>query len=460
MHKGQVDSLTTVWRDGRLERCTDSFVMTPETKPRELQVLNLHPEVRFQEFQGFGAAFTEASGSVLNNLPPEQAEKLVADCYGEQGLGYTWARVPVDSCDFSLGMYSACRPGADGADRPTVDADSFREHEQTHIIPWLHQAQALVRRRGFEQLRLCLVPWSPPAWMKSNGSRTGGGSLLPEFRQAWARYLCRYLQAYESNGLPVAMLGTQNEPNAVQTWDSCCYTARQEREFLEGFLQPELRRHGLGHVGLSAWDHNREGLFERIDEICTSAAQGLIAAAAFHWYSGDHFAALELVAKTYPELLLIFSEGCIEYSRSNPESQLAHAQRYGHNIIGDLNHGAHVWLDWNLTLDAGGGPNHVGNYCAAPIMCRADGLGWERRLSWYYLEHFSRHICPGSRRIGHSLYTDQLEATAWQRPDSSLVAVVMNPGEQELPLVLRCAGRAMETTVPGSGIVSFRYWPV
>jgi glucosylceramidase len=462
MKSGKLEWITTRWQDGKANRSMGSVATTAEAKPQENKVLNLYPRVMFQEFQGFGAAFNESVGSVLNSLPPGEAQGILADCYGEDGLGYTWARVPIDSCDFSLSTYSACEPGPEG---PRLNQESFRKHEQTFIIPWLQKARDLAGRRSAtqrqsqkqNQLQLCMVPWSPPAYMKTNASRTGGGSLLPEFRQDWARYLCRYVQAYETSGLPVAFLGTQNEPNAVQTWDSCLYNPAQEREFLQQFLHPELALHDLSHVRLSAWDHNREGLYDRISEICSEAPSGLVSAAAFHWYSGDHFQALDLVHQAFPELLLIFTEGCIEYSNSEQDSQLAHAQRYGHNIIGDLNHGCHAWLDWNLTLDSRGGPNHVGNYCDSPIMCNLTTGTVEKRLSFSYLEHFSRYIVPGSRRIGHSCHTDAVETTAWLQPDGTMVVVAMNTGTEDVPLMLRCEGRLAELVVPASGIVSLRY---
>lgn len=456
MGSGNLELVITAWRDGAIDTRSETADMAPESKPRELQAINLHPRLRYQEFTGFGAAFTESSGSVLNRLPRKRADSLIADYYGETGLGYVWARAPIDSCDFSFGMYSACRPGPDG---PTLDIASFKEHEMAYIIPWLREADDAVRKRGLGRLRLCLVPWSPPAYMKSNGSRTGGGELLPEHRLDWASYLCLYARAFEAEGLSVDFLGAQNKPNAVQTWDSCRYSPEQERDFLARYLGPELKRRGLGHIGLSAWDHNREGLYERIEAVCRDAPEGLVSAAAFHWYSGDHFEALELVRKAYPELLLLFTEGCIEYSRENEADQFAHARRYARNIIGDLNHGANAWIDWNLALDAGGGPNHVGNFCASPIMLTKDGASYERRLSYYYIGHFSRYIVPGSERIGMSCYTEGLACTAWRRPDGLVVAVVMNKGSEDRTAALRCEGRMHEASIPGNGIVTFLHYP-
>jgi glucosylceramidase len=122
-----------------------------------------------------------------------------------------------------------------------------------------------------------------------------------------------------------------------------------------------------------------------------------------------------------------------------------------------MNHGCHAWLDWNLTLDNRGGPNHAGNYCDAPIMCNLATGTCEKRLSYHYLEHFCRYIVPGSRRIGHSCYTDAVETTTWQQPDGSIAVVAMNAGAEDVPLVLRCEGRLAELVVPGRGIVSLRY---
>ncbi len=446
----EVEWMVTSWRSGRAERNTGISASVPEIRPRENHAINLHPGMRFQEFLGFGAAFTEASGSVLNRMPPDQAERVLKAFYSGEGLGYTWARVPIDSCDFSLSPYSAFQNGPDG---PRIDETSFREHELTHILPWLEKARDLVRNRGGE-LRLLMVPWSPPAHMKSNGRRSGGGSLLPEFRRDWAEYLCRYVKTYEDRGFTVTFLGSQNEPNASQTWDSCLFTPAEERDFLENFLHPALEAQRLKDVGLSAWDHNREGLFERIHEVCSDSGKNVVKAAAFHWYSGDHFEALDLVRRNFPELLLLFTEGCIEYRHSDPDSQLSHAERYGRNIIGDLNHGTNLWMDWNLTLDSVGGPNYAGNYCDATILCDIESGGFEKRLSYSYLEHFCRFILPGSIRMGLSCYTERLPCTAWLRPDGAMAAVVMNPGEKDLPVCVRCRGEVIEMGIPANGIVS------
>ncbi|TVR68067.1 MAG: glucosylceramidase [Spirochaetaceae bacterium] len=454
-----VEWMTTGFASGVMERNRGTETSRVETRPQEEHVVNLYPQHFFQEFHGFGTAITEAAGSVLNSMPRLQSERILDDCFGETGLGYSWVRVPIDSCDFALSPYSSFG-GKSGSE--AVDEEIFSDHDRRYIIPWLKEAQARLDVRRAGPLKLCMVAWSPPAFMKSNGDRNGGGTLLPEFRGSWARYLCRYLQAYEKEGFPVSYLGVQNEPSAAQLWDSCLYSAEEEKDFLETYLRPELARHNLDHVKLSIWDHNREGLFDRVLQICSGPADKHVDAAAFHWYSGDHFEALELVRREFPDLQLIFTEGCVEYKHHSPASQLQHARMYGHHIIGDLNHGANAWLDWNLVLDELGGPNHVGNFCDAPILCDCSTGTYSRRLTWHYLEHFVPWIRPGSRRIGFTRYTSDLELTAWKTPASgeapgdAVVLVAMNTKDRDIPIVLRCAGRLTDLVIPAESIASVR----
>jgi len=59
-------------------------------------------------------------------------------------------------------------------------------------------------------------PWSAPAWMKTSGSLIGG-TLKPEYYDAFARYLLRYVDAYAQAGVPIFALTLQNEPGFTPT---------------------------------------------------------------------------------------------------------------------------------------------------------------------------------------------------------------------------------------------------
>jgi glucosylceramidase len=361
------------------------------------------------------------------------------DYFSEGGLGYVLGRCPIDSCDFALGNYSAMNDPND------LNLNSFTlERDAKYIFPLLNDAL-----KETPSIKLTLSPWSPPAFMKSNGEKNNGGFLLPQYRKLWADYLCRYITEYRKMGYEVFALSVQNEPNAKQSWDSCLYTAEEEQIFIRDYLIDSIVKSQCEDVNLIVWDHNKERIFDRTETICSDEiTNNAVGGVGFHWYSGDHFEALELVRRKYPDKLLIFTEGCIEYSKFSSDSQLKNAQMYAHEIIGSMNAGMNAFLDWNLFLDFEGGPNHVNNLCDAPIMLSENGLDVRYNLSYDYIGHFSRYIKPGARRIGFSRYTHQLEVTAFENTDGKIVVVILNPTQQAHSFYLRYNGNLCPVDAP------------
>ena len=149
----------------------------------------------------------------------------------------------------------------------------------------------------------------------------------------------------------------------------------------------------------------------------------------------------------------MFSEGCCEFVKNDPEKELEHGQRYVHDIIGNLNAGMDTWFDWNLYLDEKGGPNHVSNFCSAPIMLDGEG-GYEKKASFSYIGHISRFILPGAKRIGWTKYTDRLEVTAFENPDGSLAAVFLNRTAEDLPVNIRLEGNVGRFVLPAQSIAT------
>ncbi len=409
-----------------------------------MQSVMVYPELRYQTFLGFGGAFTEASGYAFSKLTEGNKDKALELYFGEQGNGYHLMRSHIDSCDFSLGTYCAM------SDPEDLSMESFSlQREEKYIFPLM---RAAADKHG-KEFDLVLSPWSPPAFMKTNGDRTKGGKLKEEYRSFWAEYICRYIEEYEKKGFRVNRLTIQNEPAAVQSWDSCLYSAEEEKEFLRDYLYPTLLNKGLGHIKLMIWDHNKERMYERANAIIDPITDAMVDGVAFHWYSGDHFDAVRLTHERYPNKELIFSEGCVEYSRFNAD-QLKNAQMYAHDIIGNLNAGMTGFIDWNIFLDEKGGPNHVGNYCDAPVMVDTGTGDLMVKLSYDYIGHFSKFIKPGAERIGFTKYTDQLEMTAFCNEDQSIVLVMLNRGLVELPVTVELGDRIFKKVIPPQSIVT------
>lgn len=407
----------------------------------ENNVVNLYPQIEYQTIEGFGGALTEAACYVMSKLPEEKQEEILEAYFGAGGIGYRFIRTHIDSCDFSLGNYSAMDD-----DDPEMKSFSLKRDEKL-IIPAIKRAMEICP----QEIGVMLTPWSPPPFMKTNGQKNGGGSLEKKYYPMWAEYICRYIIEYRKRGINVSLLSVQNEPNAVQTWDSCVFTASEERELLCR-LYPALQKSGLGDVQILIWDHNKERVYERACEIIDDETCGMVSGVAFHWYSGDHFEALRLVSERFPGKKLVFSEGCVELSHYSGESELAKARRYAHDIIGNFNNGMNIFFDWNIALDERGGPNHAGNFCDAPVICDTAAGTYKKNLIFDYISHFSKHIKPGAKRIAFTKYTDTLEIVSAKNPGGDIISVIVNRMPFSQKIVIRLGGRQAEAELSEDSI--------
>lgn len=408
--------------------------------------LYLNTAKTFQTLEGFGAAFTEASALTWQKLSAaRQAEVLQAYFDPDRGHGYTLCRVHMNSCDFALGNYAHADEVGDVALR------SFNiDRDRQALLPMIQTAQQVAGRT----LQLLVSPWSPPAWMKSNGTMNHGGHLLPRYRDAWARCYVKFIQAYAAEGVPVWGVSVQNEPEAVQRWDSCIYTAEEERDFVRDHLGPALHAAGLGHIHIVVWDHNRDRLVERADLVYSDPeAAKYVWGAGFHWYCGDHFDQVQLLHDAWPDKQLLFTEGCQEGGPHLGEWELG--ERYARSMIQDLNHWTVGWIDWNLLLDHTGGPNHVGNLCSAPVMADVSNDTLLYQNSFAYLGHFSRFIRPGARRALCAATLEVLECTAFVNTDESLAVVVLNRSESAVNFTLRVGDAHYMCTLPARAIATY-----
>lgn len=406
----------------------ESISFEPDTNGQEGMLVNVYEDVEYQEIEGFGGAFTEAASATLDKMSAEKRKEILNSYFNpETGLGYTLCRTHINSCDFSLGNYAYVEEEGD------VELKTFNiDRDKKSLIPFIRDAIA-VKGSNF---KLFASPWSPPAWMKTTGKMNQGGKLKDVYKDTWARYFVKYIDAYAAEGIKIWGVTVQNEPKAVQSWDSCIYTAQEERDFVKYHLGPTFEKSDHGDVKIIIWDHNKERAYERSKvAFSDSEAAKYIWGVGFHWYSGDHFETLDALNRMFPDKKLIFTEGCQEGGVKL--GSWATGERYGHDIMGDLNSFTAAWVDWNLLLDEKGGPNHVGNYCDAPIIAdtASDSVIYES--SYYYIGHFSKFIKSGAKRIACSKYTDKLETTAFKNPDGEIVVIVLNRTDDEIPFILR-----------------------
>ena len=384
----------------------------------------VEPQRRFQSFLGIGGAITDATAEVFAGLDAaRQAELLRAYYDTEAGIGYSLARTTIHSSDFASGSYTYIEEGDE-------DLSTFSvEHDRRHRIPMIRRAIAAAGGR----LPLMASPWSAPAFMKDSGNMLQGGKLLPRYRQAWAKYYTKFIDAYAAEGIPVWAISLQNEPMARQTWESMLYTAEEERDFLRDHLGPAVAASAHPDTKIVVWDHNRDMMVHRANVIFGDPEAAKYAwGMGFHWYETwagfePMFENVRRVHEAWPDKVLLLTEATVEKFDWSQVQRWANGERYGTAIINDLNNGASAWIDWNMLLDEHGGPNHVGNYCFSPIHADTRSGELVYTPSYWYIGHFSRFLRPGAQRVGAASSRANLLATAFANADGRLATVVMNP---------------------------------
>lgn len=437
--------------EGQPQRFLSQPLAAPQASHQPLETelsIFVDSSRQYQRIFGFGGAITDASAEVFARLKP-QAQQAFLDAYfsRQQGLGYSVLRTTIHSSDFSSASYTYVDEGDTSLRSFSIAAD------ERYRLPLLRRALASAQ----EPLRVFASPWSAPGWMKSNGRMTGGGTLLPAYRSAWANYMVRFVQAYEAAGVPIWGMTLQNEPMATQRWESMILSADEEARFLTEDLAPALQRAGLQDKKLIVWDHNRDLLPQRARRLLDDPqARRYIWGVGFHWYETWTGGApmhqnVAAVRAAWPDVGLLMTEATVEKYDVKQLQSWANAERYGSQILGDLNAGANGWVDWNMLLDMRGGPNHVGNYCFALLHASDDGE-LVFTPSYAYFGHFTRYIRPQAVRIGASSSRSALQTTAFRNPDGKLAIVVMNSGAQPLPYRLHVDGQELALTIPAHGI--------
>lgn len=405
---------------------------------------------RFQTFRGFGGAFTEAAWRNADALPSEVKKQLINAYFSKEGLRYNMARIPMHTTDFAV--------------EPRTYVADNDETLSTFDVSWDEGRFAFFRECNDVAggLFTMLSTWSPPAWMKDNNELQHGGKLLDRYKSAWAEYYCKFIEEMNKRGITINCMSVQNEPEAVQTWESCIYTAEEEALFIRDYLHPALVKHGLEDVKIVLWDHNRDVIVKRVlSSFAIEGVRELVWGIGYHWYCATQHENLSVVHAIAPDKALFLTECCAEIARDSTTGKCSyvgrweHGERYGRHIINDFNNYSEGWIDWNLCLDTQGGPTYVGNFCEAPIMVDVANGTFNCMSSYYYIGHFSKFIDVGATRVfcGNDA-KEQLYSVAFVNPDGTKVVVMENTSSRRRNLTLTIDGEGTSFTLRPHSIVT------
>jgi len=388
------------------------------------------------------------------------------------------------------------------------------------LLPMIQEALTIKRGEQDQDLRIIASAWTAPSWMKDietwyipgspqNNWQGTGGSLKPEYISTYADYILRYLDAYESAGVSIWGITPVNEPHGNGgNWESMNFSPESQSDFIKHHLRPRLGKSRHSDVRLLIYDQNRDGLEQWTDVILADPQLSeFVFGVAVHWYSSTfkvYEDAFERVHASFPDHAIIHTEGCIDdlgkdapggiedparfkesdwfdndafwwnasatdwaYSASwagpgvvdHPIYTPVH--RYARDIIVSLDHWVTGWVDWNIVLDRDGGPNHVGNYCGAPIMIDTATREVYYTPIYYILAQFSRTIRPGDRavqtdRVLDGLDPDALHTCATVNGAGLLTVQLLNTTKEAVPYKLQIADQYADITIPANSVQTVR----
>lgn len=449
-------------------------MITPsDTVNAEEILVTVLPTIRFQQIEGIGGSFTEASASLLNRLSKANREKIIEAYFGESGAKYSLTRTHINSCDFSLSQYSYAQVPRD----KELKNFSIKE-DKDDIIPMIKDALK-VSKDGF---KIISSPWTAPPWMKDNNSWVGG-KLLPEYRDTWALYFSKYIAAYKTEGIDIWGITVENEPlGNNNNWESMHYTAEEMTDFVQQYLGPHLAA-DFPNVKILGYDQNRDEELKKWVDVMfkDSLSSKYFDGTAVHWYAStyDWFPeALQYAHTKAPEKMIIQTEGCIDgivpkwqddkwyWSKeatdwgwlwAPAETKHLHPKyvpvhRYARDMIGCFNNRVNGWIDWNMVLDKQGGPNWFKNWCGAPVLVEPDKDEVYFTPIYYTMVHFSRFIRPGATVIKSEISNVDLMVTAVENPDKSIIVVVLNQADQAKNYTLKLEKQIAKISISANAL--------
>lgn len=426
---------------------------------------------------------------------------------------YSYADLPGDAALDSFNI----APDIEGFDPKAYPGIKDTEYD---LLPMIKEALTIKSRQADSQMRIIASAWTAPSWMKDietwfipgspeNNWQGTGGSLKEEYVPVYADYLIKYLDAYSDEGVDIWGITPVNEPHGNNgNWESMNFSPESQNIFIKQQLGPKLRDSDHNDVKLLVYDQNRDGLEHWADVLFADPeTKPYIYGAAVHWYESTikvYEDVFDRVHDKYPDMAILHTEGCIDdlgkdppggvtdpigYKESgwfdndafwwNPNaSDWAYSvtwegvivedhplytptHRYARNIIVSLDHWVSGWVDWNIVLDRDGGPNHVGNFCGAPIMIDTDTQYVYYTPIYYILSQFSRTIRPGDKAVQtqltrEGLGEDDLHACATLNSDGFLSVQLLNTTLSPIEYKLQIGSRYAVVEIAANSVQTVR----
>ena len=439
-----------VWATFRDKRYAqvDSLRFKPVTQVAA-DAITLDPAATRQEILGFGAAMTDSSCYVLSQLNASERRAVMQDLFAPDEMAMNVCRTCIGASDYSRTLYSF-----DESSEPDPELKKFSiDHDKAYILPMLREA-----RKANPELFLFSSPWSPPGWMKPNGSMLGGAMRKASF-EPYTRYFLKFLEGYRAEGVSIDAVTVQNETDAEQEgrMPACLWAQEQEIEFVQSYLGPALRKAGAP-TKIWVLDHNYSLWGRAIDELSVSGASEFIDGIAWHGYVGEP-SAMTRVHEAFPQKSAYWTEGGPDVAQ--PDYQTDYT-KWAETFNGILRNWARSITSWNIALDEKGNPN-IGQFSCGGVVTVESGTHKITKSGQYWaFAHYSKHIRRGAKvfqtdGVGEGQGTaSAVSHTGFRNPDGGFVVVLANRGpEKRAQLVL--GPNALELDLPANSVHTLQW---
>lgn len=431
--------MTTGNRTHLLEQQPD---LIPSHAENAKAIIEIDTTKRFQSIDGFGFALTGGSARLIHQLPSSQRDSLLKELFlPRPGLNISYLRVSIGASDLDDHVFSYVDLPANQTD-PDLAKFSL-DPDRAHLIPLLKEILAMS-----PDLKIMASPWSAPVWMKTNGLAKGG-SLKPEFYDAYARYLVRYVQGMMDEGIKIEAITIQNEPENPNNTPSMVMTAKEQRDFVIHNLGPRFRQTGLP-TKIIIFDHNCDHPGYPLTILESEEARQYISGTAFHLYLGE-INVMGKVHDAHPDKDVYFTEQWTSGKGDFSGDLLWHTKNL---IIGATRNWSKVVLEWNLASDPDFKPHTEEGGCDLCMGALTIGNSITRNVSYYIIGHASGFVAPGSVRVNSTISTD-IPNVAFLTPNGQVVLIAMNEMPASQTFVIQIENKKFEASLPSAAIATF-----
>ena len=433
--------ITTTDESSKLQKQND-LVFNSETNPN--QTITVDASQKFQTIEGFGFSLTGGSAQAIFKLDKAKRAALLRELFSrrEDAIGLSYLRISIGASDLNETVFSY-------DDMPAGQTDLKLEHfnlgpDLKDVVPVLKEILTIN-----PNIKIMGSPWSPPVWMKDNGS-SKGGSLQPKYYQVYADYFVKYIQAMKAEGIVIDAITPQNEPLHPGNNPSLLMLAEQQADFIGNHLGPAFAKAKI-KTKIVIYDHNCNKPEYPLTILKDAKANPFIAGSAFHLYEGD-ISAMSTVHDAYPNKDLYFTE---QYtgSGSNFENDLKWSVK--NVVIGSMRNWSKIALSWGLANDEFYKPFTPGgcSTCKGALMIDKN-QNIKREVGYYIIGHASKFVPEGSVRIGSNI-SGNLYNVAFKTPSGQIVLIVENDGTAVETFNIKYNQKQISTTLNAGAVATY-----